>query len=237
MDTYIAIDLETTGLSPKEDRILEVGAVRVEEGRVTDTLHLFADPGGPVPDRITQITGITGEMLRGAVSQEEAVRRTVEFCEGMVLLGHNILFDYSFLKKGAVNHKLAFEHQGIDTLKLARKFLQELPSRSLECLCAYFSIDTGTHHRAVEDALAAKEVYSCLRERYYEGHEKDFLPGELVYRAKREGPITNAQKRYLNDLLKYHKIEADYAVDQLTKNEASRKIDGILSRYGRILQR
>ncbi len=235
MNTYVAIDLETTGLSPKEDKILEIGAVRVVDGRIAGQLHLFADPGRAIPERITQITGITQDMLEGAVTQQEAVERTADFCRDDVLLGHNILFDYSFLKRSAVNCGLAFDHKGIDTLKLARKFLQELPSRSLECLCEYFSIDTGARHRAVEDALAAKYVYDCLRERYYEGHEEDFLPGDLIYRAKREGPITNAQKRYLNDLLKYHKIKADYAVDQLTKNEASRKIDGILSSYGRIL--
>ena len=117
METYIAIDLETTGLSPKLDRIVEIGAVRVE---ITDELKLFVDPGRELPARITELTGITQDMLKDAVSQETAIRQVTDFCEDLVLLGHNILFDYSFLKRSAVNHSLPFVHQGIVTLTLAR---------------------------------------------------------------------------------------------------------------------
>lgn len=234
METYIAIDLETTGLSPKLDRIVEIGAVRVEDGQITDELKLFVDPGRELPARITELTGITQDMLKDAVSQETAIRQVTDFCEDLVLLGHNILFDYSFLKRSAVNHGLPFVHQGIDTLKLARHFLPDAESRRLEDLCTYYHIETVHHHRAVDDAIAAKCLYDCLRGQFLEGHEAYFAPGELIYEVKRENPATAAQKRYLNDLIKYHKIAIDYAVDQLTKNEASRKIDQILLTYGRI---
>jgi len=235
MNTYIAIDLETTGLSPKLDKILEVGAVRVEEGTIAERLQMFVDPGRHIPERITALTGITEEMLISAVTQEEAIRRVAEFCEDQPLLGHNVLFDYSFLKQSAVNHRLVFDHKGIDTLKIARKFLADIESRKLESLCGYYHIDVENHHRAVDDALAAKMLFDCLKEQFGAGNEKYFQPGELIYQAKREGPITPAQKRYLNDLIKYHKIEIDYAVEKLTKNEASRRIDKILSTYGKIL--
>ena len=235
MNTYIAIDLETTGLSPKLDKILEIGALKVIDGNIIDRLQMFVDPGRQIPERITELTGITQDMLADAVSQEEAIRRTVEFCGDAPLLGHNILFDYSFLKQAAVNVKLPFDHKGIDTLKISRKFLAEVPSRKLECLCEHYQIVTGQHHRAIDDAWAAKCLYDCLKEQFGQGNEKYFEPGELIYQAKREGPATPAQKRYLNDLIKYHKIEIDYAVEKLTKNEASRKIDKILSTYGKIL--
>lgn len=235
MDSYIAIDLETTGLSPKTDRILEVGAVCVVDNEITGELHLFADPGRSIPERITELTGITETMLSEAVSQEEVIRQIVEFCGDEVLLGHNILFDYSFLKRSAVNSGLPFEHSGIDTLKIARRFLPDIKSRRLSCLCEYYHIETENHHRAVDDAIAAKCLYDCLKREFLAGNETYFEPGILCYQVKREGPITAAQKRYLNDLIKYHKIKIDYAVEQLTKNEASRKIDQILSGYGRIL--
>ena len=74
METYIAIDLETTSLSPKLDRIVEIGAVRVEDGQITDELKLFVDPGRELPARITELTGITQDMLKDAVSQETAIR-------------------------------------------------------------------------------------------------------------------------------------------------------------------
>ena len=172
--------------------------------------------------------------LKEAVPQAEAIQRVVDFCEDQPLLGHNILFDYSFLKQAAVNVKLSFDHKGIDTLKIARKFLSEAPSRKLECLCSYYHIETEKHHRAIDDAWAAKCLYDCLKKEFGEGNEKYFAPGELVYQAKREGPVTPAQKRYLNDLIKYHRIDVDYVVEKLTKNEASRKIDKILSTYGKI---
>ena len=235
MNTYIAIDLETTGLSPKLDKILEIGALKIVDGQIVDRLQMFVDPGRQIPERITVLTGITQDMVEGAVSQEEAIRRTVEFCGSEPLLGHNILFDYSFLKQAAVNIKLPFDHKGIDTLKIARKFLAEAPSRKLECLCEHYHIETEQHHRAVDDAMSAKCLYDCLKAEFGQGNEKYFEPGELVYQAKREGPITPAQKRYLNDLIKYHRIEIDYVVEKLTKNEASRKIDKILSAYGKIL--
>ena len=142
METYIAIDLETTGLSPKLDRIVEIGAVRVEDGQITDELKLFVDPGRELPARITELTGITQDMLKDAVSQETAIRQVTDFCEDLVLLGHNILFDYSFLKRSAVNHGLPFVHQGIDTLKLARHFLPDAESRRLEDLCTSYHIET-----------------------------------------------------------------------------------------------
>lgn len=235
MNTYIAIDLETTGLSPKLDKILEVGAWKVINGAVVDRLQFFADPGRMIPERITELTGITQDMLGEALTQKEAIHRVVGFCEEYPLLGHNILFDYSFLKQAAVNERLPFEHKGIDTLKISRRFLSDIESRKLECLCAYYKIETEHHHRAIDDAWAAKCLYDCLQEQFGEGNEKYFAPGELVYQAKREGPITPAQKRYLNDLIKYHRIEIDYAVEKLTKNEASRKIDRILSTYGKII--
>ncbi|MCI5481083.1 MAG: 3'-5' exonuclease, partial [Lachnospiraceae bacterium] len=78
METYVAIDLETTGLSPKTDKIIEIGAVRVVNGKITDRLQLFADPGRLIPQRITDLTGITQDMLTDAVSQEEAIRHTVD---------------------------------------------------------------------------------------------------------------------------------------------------------------
>ena len=195
---------------------------------------MFVDPGRELPARITELTGITQDMLKDAVSQETAIRQVTDFCEDLVLLGHNILFDYSFLKRSAVNHGLPFVHQGIDTLKLARHFLPYAESRRLEDLCTYYHIETAHHHRAVDDAIAAKCLYDCLRGQFLEGHEAYFAPGELIYEVKREYPATAAQKRYLNDLIKYHRIETNIRIEDMTRSEASRMIDKIILQYGRI---
>ena len=235
-DSYVVVDLETTGLQPAKDRILEIGAVKVENGEVKDTFCTFINPRMAIPPFIQALTGITQDMVENAPTAEQAFYEFLDFCGDRDLMGHNLMFDYSFLKHQAANLKLSFEKRGIDTLKIARSVLPELESRSLTSLCEYFQINREQAHRAFHDALATHEVYEQLKKRAREGQERLFVPVPLLYKAKKQGPITNSQKAYLNDLVKYHKISLDVEIDSLTKNEASRKIDNIISEYGRIMR-
>ncbi|MDO4343622.1 MAG: exonuclease domain-containing protein [Eubacteriales bacterium] len=237
---YTALDLETTGLSASRDRILEIGALRVQDGVVTDTYHTLVDCQMKIPWQITRLTGITEEMMEAAREKGEApkacqaVEELLDFCGQRPVLGHNILFDYSFIKHQAVNQGEKFEVLGIDTLKIARRFLAQLPSRSLESLCGYYRIEQRQSHRAVDDAYAAHLLYEKLAKDFEEADEKAFLPKPLVYQAKKQGPATKFQKAYLIDLVKYHRIELDVDIESLTKNEASRLIDRLLTTHGRI---
>lgn len=235
-DSYVVVDLETTGLQPAKDRILEIGAVKVENGEVKDTFCTFINPRMAIPPFIQALTGITQDMVENALTAEQAFYEFLDFCGDRDLMGHNLMFDYSFLKHQAANLKLSFEKRGIDTLKIARSVLPELESRSLTSLCEYFQINREQAHRAFHDALATHEVYEQLKKRAREGQERLFVPVPLLYKAKKQGPITNSQKAYLNDLVKYHKISLDVEIDSLTKNEASRRIDKIISEYGRIMR-
>lgn len=235
-DSYVVVDLETTGLQPAKDRILEIGAVKVENGEVKDTFCTFINPRMAIPPFIQALTGITQDMVENAPTAEQAFYEFLDFCGDRDLMGHNLMFDYSFLKHQAANLKLSFEKRGIDTLKIARSVLPEQESRSLTSLCEYFQINREQAHRAFHDALATHEVYEQLKKRAREGQERLFVPVPLLYKAKKQGPITNSQKAYLNDLVKYHKISLDVEIDSLTKNEASRRIDKIISEYGRIMR-
>ena len=230
----VALDLETTGLNPKTDHILEIGAVKIKEGVITDTFSVFVNSGVRVSEFIKNLTGITDEMVKSGVPVKEAMEGLLSFCEGADILGHNILFDYSFLKRNAVNLGYSFEKNGIDTLQIAKKFLGELPSRSLAALCTHYGILQEKQHRAFEDAISAYQLYQCMKKEFEAANPAAFEPKELVYQIKKESPITISQKRYLNDLLKYHRIELDVAIESLTKNEASRTIDIILSQHGKI---
>ena len=234
--TYIALDLETTGLNPTDDRILEIGAVKIVEGQEREVFSTLVDPGRQVTPRIQELTGITNEMAAGGMEYREAVERLVEFCRDLPLLGHNILFDYSFVKRSAVNQSLPFEKEGVDTLKIARRLLPDLEHRSLEYLCTHYGITQERKHRAEDDARSARRLYERLRQEFPDSPGDLFLPSPLIYQVKKQSPITLAQKGYLNDLLKYHKIELPVKVDSLTKNEASRIIDRIILEHGRILR-
>ena len=129
--SYVCVDVETTGLNPKSENIIEIGAVKVVDGQVVDTFQSFLKPRKPLEDRIVALTGITDEMLVDAPDGKKVMLLFAEFCGDLPLVGHNLIFDYAFLKRAMLNEKLSFERKGVDTLKIARKYLPELESRNL----------------------------------------------------------------------------------------------------------
>ena len=121
-DEIIALDLETTGLNPRTDSILEIGAVRIKNGRVEDTYAAFINIGKKIPEFIVGLTGITDEMAAGGLSLPKALEGFFDFAGETPVLGHNITFDYSFLKQNFANLGRNFDREGIDTLAIAKKF-------------------------------------------------------------------------------------------------------------------
>lgn len=233
---YIALDVETTGLDPAKDKLLEIGAAKIQDGKICETYGTLIDTGMPVPFRIQQLTGITDGMRKNGKPAGTAIREFLSFCGELPVLGHNVQFDFGFLKQTAVNEGLSFEKEALDTLKIARGVLPDIPSRTLTAMCAYYQIDPGNSHRALDDALSAHKVLWKLWEEFGEQAPGAFRLQPLVYTAKKQSPITNSQKRYLNDLMKYHRIETDTYIENLTKSEASRMIDQIILQYGRIMR-
>ena len=232
-DSFISVDIETTGLSPVKDKIIEIGALKVVEGKVIEEFDILIDPRVELPERIVELTGISQDMLTGRPTIEEVLPKFLEFAKDLPLLGHNIVFDYSFLKTAAVKQKLVFERKGIDTLQIARTLLSDLESKSLEALCQYYGIVNKKHHRAFEDAKATMMLYEKLSS--HENATSELLKSKpLVYRVKKVEPATLRQKKLLKDLIKYHKIEIRQSIDTMTKSEASRLMDQIFSTYGRL---
>lgn len=232
INSYVCIDLETTGLNPKLDKIIEIGAVKVIDGKVVDTFSTYVNPGRKLEERIVELTGITQEQVDSAADIETVLPGLFEFLEDYPLLGHRVLFDYSFLKKAAVNRKLTLEKQGIDTLRIARCFLPQLEKRSLEYLCKHYEIP-HVAHRAYGDAEATSVLYQRLAEEFYEKDSRIFAPQPLHYAAKKETPATKAQKERLYRLIELHQLTVDYDVEKLSRSEASRYTDKIYEKYGR----
>ena len=236
MREYVTLDLETTGLEPKRDRIIEIGAVKVSNGVVIGEYTTLIDPQLEIPEQISKLTGISNDMVQGKPLIQKVIGEFLEFCGDLPLLGHNILFDYSFVKHQAVNCGLEFEKEAVDTLKIARAVLSDLPSRSLQNLRQHFEIPQGDAHRALEDARTTYHLYERLFQEYGQSKPELFCSKPLIYKVKKQGPMTPAQKRYLQDLVKYHRINLNVNPESLTKNEASRLIDEILSTYGKIMR-
>lgn len=225
---YICVDVEATGTNPKLEKIIEIGAVKVINGQVTDTFQTLINPGRLLDSRIVELTGITDEMLSNAPLIREVLSKFYLFCENLPLLGQNLIFDYSFLKRAMVNEGLSFERKGVDTLRIARTYLPELESRKLESLCKYFNIK-HTAHRALGDADATHQLYGKLCELFVQKAEEQncrvFEPSELIYKVKKEQSITIAQKEQVAKYCARLNISLNLDLNLMTRAEASRFIE------------
>ena len=175
--TFAVIDLETSGGSPKSGAgITEIGVVKVRGGAVLGTFQSFVDPGHSLPPFITQLTGITDEMLLSAPFIDEVLPTLFEFLgspDETVLVAHNSPFDMSFLKAAALAHEFAWPHYlTVDTARLARAVLDhdEVVNCKLGTLAEFFNAQTSPNHRALDDALATVDVLHGIIERLG-GHE------------------------------------------------------------------
>ena len=231
---YVAFDLETSGLNCETDEIIEIGALKVKGGKVAERFNQLIRPKVPVTPQITAITGITNEMLEKAQPVEKVIPEFILFCRDEIMLGHNVMFDYKFTKVYAKRYGLPFEKKGIDTLKIARKVLPDLESKSLGALCEHYEIVNQAAHRAYHDALATAKIYHMLAHFYEEKYPKLFEPENLIYHQKKVSPATAKQKAYLKELLKYHKIDFNQDMDAMTKSEMSKVIDKIILVHGRM---
>lgn len=232
INSFVALDVETSGLSPENDKIIEIGMAKVIDGQLADKYSVLINPKRIIAPKIVELTGITQDMLQDKPVIEDIIGDILEFIGDYPILGHNVNFDYGFLKKAAVNSGYSFEKQGIDTLKLARRLLPEVEHKNLEYLCNYFNIDAGNSHRAYDDAVSAWKLFLCLHNVKPEDEGFNELIS-LNYSAKKDVPSTPAQRRYLLALINMHGINIGEDIDSLTKSRASKIIDGIISQYGR----
>lgn len=163
--TFICFDIETTGLSANRDKITEIGAVKVENGQITDTFSTFANPGMPIPAKITELTGITDAMVKDAPSQSEAVSAFLEFAGDNVLVAHNAPFDTSFIRKACENMNREYNYTSIDTVAISRAILTDIKNCKLDTVAKYLRLGDFNHHRATDDAemLARIFINLCAR--------------------------------------------------------------------------
>ena len=234
INSYVALDLETTGIGARHEKITEIGMVKVIDGETTDTYHTMVNPHREIPKRIVELTGITDDMVKDALGIEEILDEVLAFTEDLPLLGHQIIFDYGFLVQAAVNQKRKFEKYGADTLNLCRYLMPGEEKKNPSAACAYFAVTQDTAHRALSDAYAAHNLYQELKKRFGKERPELFTAKMLQYKAKKERTASKRQKEHLQDLLKYHRIDITVEIDHMSGNEISRMIDKIIFQYGRI---
>ena len=168
-DSYVVFDIETTGFSPEKNRIIEIGAVKVEDGKITDKFSTFINPDVPIPFDIEQLTGINDSMVLDAPRIDIVLPQFLEFCRGCAMVAHNAAFDIGFITYNAHSLGLEFSPTVLDTVALARLLLPNLNRFKLDTVAKAVGVSLENHHRAVDDAGATAEIFvefvKMLRER------------------------------------------------------------------------
>lgn len=229
---YTVVDIETTGFSLKKRKIIEVALLKVRNGKIIDTFSTLVNPLERLEERIINLTGIKDEDLIREKSIEDIIEKVIKFIDSDVLLGHSVVFDYSFLKRDALKNSLEFDVKVIDTLDLCKLVLDNNRSKSLVSACEYFNIKINKNHRALEDAYNTHLLYQELLRlnldmKYYQAKV-------LNIKIKKEKKAKESEKEYLRKLLNYHKISMNFDIDKLSSNDIARIREKINLKYGYI---
>ena len=163
-DTFVVFDLETTGFSPAKNQIIEIGAVKVVNGSITERFSTFVNPKVPIPFEIEQLTSINDDMVLDAPTIDEILPKFMEFCQDAVMVAHNADFDMSFIKHNCSALGLECEKTVLDTVALSRVLLPALNRFKLDTVAKALNVSLAHHHRAVDDAACTAEIFVKLVE-------------------------------------------------------------------------
>ena len=196
---FVAFDLETTGLSAKNDRIIEIGAVIIKNGEELGRFQTFVDPGRSLDRKIVDLTGITDEMLAGAPTIEQVLPQFVEFIGGRVLVAHNSDFDTGFIRAECQRQGIAYTFTAVDTLILSQNLLQHLNKFKLDIVANALSLPEFNHHRAADDAMTCGLIMARLMKKLEEEHDVHTLQAinPAMLRLRAGGKIKERQARHI----------------------------------------
>lgn len=156
---FVVFDIETTGFSAVNDRIIEIGAVKVEGGRIVDRYSTFVNPERPIPFEIEKLTGIHDGMVEDAEVIEDVLPKFMEFCQDCIMVAHNAEFDMSFIRENCRRQGIERKFTVVDTLAMARSMLPDLKNYKLDTVVEAVGGSLENHHRAVEDAESTADIF------------------------------------------------------------------------------
>ncbi|MGL4737091.1 MAG: PolC-type DNA polymerase III [Cellulosilyticaceae bacterium] len=205
-ERYVVFDLETTGFSPSYNKIIEIGAVKVEDGKIIDNYSVFVNPGVPIPPNIEQLTGINDRMVADAATIEAVLPEFLDFCKGCIMVAHNAEFDMGFIATNATRCQLPCEFTVLDTVAIARILMPGLGNAKLNNIAKHLGIKLLNHHRAVDDAGATAEIFLKFIE---------MLEEREIYTLDQLNEMGKVSADYIKKMPSYHGII-------LVKNEVGR---------------
>ncbi|KUO48928.1 MAG: hypothetical protein APF76_09795 [Desulfitibacter sp. BRH_c19] len=161
---FVSLDLETTGFNPKYARIIEIGAIRIVDEKVVETFSALINPRTSIPKKITDITGITNEMIRDEPTIDVVFPQFITFLKDSPIVAHNSSFDMGFIKHAAEKFGVYINNPVIDTLQMSRIMFPNLDNHKLNTVSTYLQVTLENHHRSMSDSAAAAEIYiKCLK--------------------------------------------------------------------------
>ena len=163
-ETYVVFDIETTGFSPVTNRIIEIGAVKVVNGEITDRFSTFVNPKVPIPFEIEKLTSINDSMVIDAETIDLVLPKFLEFVGDAVLVAHNASFDVSFIQENAKRQKIEVDFTYVDTVAIARTLLTGQAKYTLDAVAKTLKISLENHHRAVDDAECTALIFVKFKE-------------------------------------------------------------------------
>ncbi len=200
-DTMIVFDLETTGINAEYERITEIGAVKVKNGDVVETFNIFANPEKPISEKITELTGITDQMVANAPKEKEALEQFYNFCgDCKVLVAHNASFDTRFLKRAAERNGIEYNFTSIDTIPILWKIFPEHKKTSLDAVAKYLKLPEFNHHRACDDAQMLSDIFRVIVNKL----KKDFSVNTTIelYEFTKECEFSRVHPNHITILVK-----------------------------------
>lgn len=163
--SYVVFDIETTGLNASQDEIIEIGAVKIVDGTITDTFSTFVNPNRPIPYDIFQLTSISDNDVTSAPTIDMVLPKFLDFCKNCIMVAHNADFDMGFIKANATRLNMNWDKTGLDTLALSRYFISDMVKYTLDSVAKKLNIDLGHHHRACDDALCTAKIFLYFLDR------------------------------------------------------------------------
>ncbi len=239
-DTFVVFDTETTGLSCAAERMTEIGAVKIKAGEVIDTFSTFVNPQREIKAKITELTGITYEMVKDAPLEDEAIKQFCDFCGDSILVAHNAGFDMGFINSALSRSSINKEFTSIDTVGLSRKLYPELKKHKLNLVAEHLGIGEFNHHRAYEDAKVLALIFIKMLTKLKEDYNitrvsmiNDFVSSEKSYKnAKSFHQIILVKNavglKNLYRLISYSHLKSYYRRPRILKSDLVANREGLI---------
>lgn len=238
-ETYVVFDLETTGLNRELNKIIEIGAVKIQNGKIIERFSSFVNPHEPLSEKIIDLTKITDEMLKDAPEEKEVLPKFFEFFKDSILVAHNAGFDMGFIKKWAERNSLYVKNTVLDTVGLSRTLFPEMARHTLNVLAKKLNVSLKNHHRAVDDAEATANIFlKCIPIILEKGittldginelarvniDVKKLRPSHAIILAKNQVGLRN-----LYELISISHLNYFFKTPRIPKSEILRLRDGLI---------